>query len=74
MEIITSKHKDEEGNSYYVAEFKNPITGLVDLRSVLGIGSTKQRAVQVLKELAIEAVNKVNRNLLNIVEMVIKAG
>ena len=74
MEIITSKHKDEERNSYYVAEFKNPITGVVDLRSVLGIGSTKQIAVQVLKELAIEAVNKVHRNLLNIVEMIAKAS
>lgn len=74
MEIITSKHKDEEGNSYYVAEFKHPITGVVDLSNALGIGSTKPIAVQVLKEVAVEAVNKVNRNLLNIVEMIIKAN
>lgn len=73
MEIITSKHRDEEGNSYYVAEFKHPIIGVVDLSNALGVGSTKLIAIQVLKEVAVETVHKVNRNLLNIVEMIIKA-
>jgi hypothetical protein len=69
VKIKCQKHSDDEGNVYYSAEFENSI-----FSNVFGIGSNKENAKQVLRELATEEITRLIRKHLTLLDEVAKAS